>query len=294
MARYSFAMIRFWVSVIAVTYFLASSSSIAQTASSRLATDLEQRLKNQLLSLRIPSASNKLHFDTNGLPVGKQERGVASLDREIVVKSIKVANSTVTIEGERVYRSWDPVSSQFVGNLPQIKVEVVIDVPHGDVSEATVSPAFNKVFLSTRESEQRRCSSAETTASHTFLTDWLYRVDAVQKAPATSKSELDSICFPSGERGYSGKGMQFPKVISAPDPKYSESARQRRIQGTAIYAIVVDQQGLVSDVLLVRSIDPALNYEGAIVLRKWRFQPATFQGETLPAALHVQVNFKLH
>ncbi len=194
-------MIRIWTSII-VAFFLSAGPILhAQTPSPSLATVLEQKLSGNLLALRIPSATNKLHFDTTGLPVGKQEHGVASLDRDILVKSIKVTDSTVKIAGERVYRSWDPVRNQFVSNLPQIKVEVFIDLPDADSSEAAIAPAFKKIFLSASESEQRRCSPTEAAASHPFLTDWLYKVSAVPRPSAASKSDLDSICFPSGDRG---------------------------------------------------------------------------------------------
>ncbi|MDT8069244.1 MAG: energy transducer TonB [Terriglobia bacterium] len=58
--------------------------------------------------------------------------------------------------------------------------------------------------------------------------------------------------------------------------------------------LLVDEKGLVSDVLLVRSLEPNLNYNGAVAVRSWRFQPATFQGKLIPAALHVEVNFRLY
>jgi periplasmic protein TonB len=139
--------------------------------------------------------------------------------------------------------------------------------------------------------EQRGC----TPASHEFLTDWLYKVSVVPKPSASSKSDLESICFPTGERGYVvSKGVKPPRAVSTPDPAYSESARHSRIQGTAIYALLVDEQGLVSDVLLVRSLEPSLNFNGVVALRKWRFKPATFEGEPIRGAVHVEVNFRLY
>ncbi len=201
----------------------------------------------------------------------------------------------IKIEGQRVYYSWDAPSNKLMANLQPIKVEVEIDHAQGDVSEAIVAPIFAKVFLSDRESRERSCTAAETEASHQFLTDWLYKVSAVPTPSVTSKAELQSICFPTGERGYIvSKGVKPPKAISTQDPTYSESARRRRIQGTAVYAVIFNEEGLVSDVLLVRSLDPNLNYNGAVAIRGWRFQPATFQGSPIAGAVHVEVNFRLY
>jgi len=57
------------------------------------------------------------------------------------------------------------------------------------------------------------------------------------------------------------------------DPKYVATAAEERVQGTVTLACVVDTEGKVSGVEIIRGIDSRLNQSARDALAKWEFYP---------------------
>lgn len=89
-----------------------------------------------------------------------------------------------------------------------------------------------------------------------------------------------------------GGGVSAPRVVYAPDPEYSEEARQAKYQGTVILWVVVDPQGRPRDLRVLRSLGLGLDEKAMEAVRKWRFEPATKDG--LPVAVQVSVEVRFH
>ncbi len=77
------------------------------------------------------------------------------------------------------------------------------------------------------------------------------------------------------------------------DPKYIATAVSERIEGRVTLACVVDRQGHVSGVELVRGIDDRLNKSAEEALSKWEFFPATRKGEPVEVDVLVEIPFRL-
>jgi protein TonB len=87
--------------------------------------------------------------------------------------------------------------------------------------------------------------------------------------------------------------------ISAPvahrkvDPKYTPAAVAERIEGRVELACVINQEGKVSGVELVRGADVRLNQAAEDALAKWEFYPATRQGAPVAVDVLVEIPFLL-
>jgi TonB family protein len=77
------------------------------------------------------------------------------------------------------------------------------------------------------------------------------------------------------------------------DPKYVATAVEERIEGRVTLACVVDKQGHVAGVELVRGIDDRLNRSAEEALAKWEFYPATRKGEPVEVDVLVEIPFHL-
>jgi TonB family protein len=77
------------------------------------------------------------------------------------------------------------------------------------------------------------------------------------------------------------------------DPKYIATAVEERVEGRVTLACVVDKQGRVSGVELVRGIDDRLNKSAEEALSKWEFFPATRKGEPVDVDVLVEIPFHL-
>ncbi len=91
-----------------------------------------------------------------------------------------------------------------------------------------------------------------------------------------------------------GHGVTAPKGTYMPNPAFTESARKKKLQGTAQLEIVVTQEGNVGDAKVVKGIDPDLDESALDTVRKWKFDPATKDGKPVPVQIDVEVSFRLY
>lgn len=90
-----------------------------------------------------------------------------------------------------------------------------------------------------------------------------------------------------------GGNVTMPSVIYKVDPEYTDDAHDAKIQGTVVLSVVVGAEGLAHDVSIVKSLNPGLDRNAAVVIQQWRFAPATLKGEPVAVRATIEVNFKL-
>jgi TonB family protein len=77
------------------------------------------------------------------------------------------------------------------------------------------------------------------------------------------------------------------------DPKYIATAVEDRVEGRVTLACVIDRQGRVNSVEIVRGLDDRLNRSAEEALSKWEFFPATRKGEPVEVDVLVEIPFHL-
>jgi len=77
------------------------------------------------------------------------------------------------------------------------------------------------------------------------------------------------------------------------DPKYIATAVEERVEGRVTLGCVIDKQGLVRGVELIRGLDDRLNQSAKEALSKWEFYPATRKGEPVEVDVLVEIPFHL-
>ena len=87
-------------------------------------------------------------------------------------------------------------------------------------------------------------------------------------------------------------GMQPPRKLTHVDPLYPRVAQMSRVEGTVILEAVIDVNGAVASVRVLRSI-PLLDQAAVDAVRGWRFTPTLLNGVPVPVALTVTVRFEL-
>jgi periplasmic protein TonB len=90
-----------------------------------------------------------------------------------------------------------------------------------------------------------------------------------------------------------GGGVSAPALIFKVEPEYSEEARKAKFQGTVRLAIVVDENGRVADVHVIRPAGLGLDEKAIEAVKKWRFRPAMRNSKAVAVAANVEVNFRL-
>jgi len=92
-----------------------------------------------------------------------------------------------------------------------------------------------------------------------------------------------------------GNGVGLPRLIRDVKPKYTSDAMRAKIQGTVLMQCVVRPDGSVTDVSVVRSLDPVfgLDQEAIIAARQWKFQPGTRMGQPVAVQITIEMQFSL-
>jgi protein TonB len=89
-----------------------------------------------------------------------------------------------------------------------------------------------------------------------------------------------------------GGDIKAPERISYKAPTYPPTAQAARIEGTVILEAVIDAQGVVQDVKVLRSV-PLLDRAAIEAVQQWRYTPTRLNGVAIPIVMSVTVTFSL-
>jgi TonB family protein len=90
-----------------------------------------------------------------------------------------------------------------------------------------------------------------------------------------------------------GGKVSAPRIITAPQPEYSESARSRGYEGVCVLWLVVGTDGKPHDIRIARSLGLGLDEKAIEAVQQWRFEPAKRDGKAVAVQINVEVNFHL-
>jgi protein TonB len=92
-----------------------------------------------------------------------------------------------------------------------------------------------------------------------------------------------------------GNGVTLPRLLHEEKPQYTSDAMRAKVQGTVLLECVVRPDGSITDVQVIRSLDPTfgLDQQAVVAARKWRFAPGTRLGEAVPVLITIELTFTL-
>jgi TonB family protein len=90
--------------------------------------------------------------------------------------------------------------------------------------------------------------------------------------------------------------ITMPSCIYCPNPSYSDLARRNRLQGVAIFEVLVSADGLPAQICPVRFLGNGLDEEAFKAIKTWRFKPAVSKddGAALATIVPIEVSFRLY
>ncbi|MDA8020378.1 MAG: TonB family protein [Thermoanaerobaculia bacterium] len=98
----------------------------------------------------------------------------------------------------------------------------------------------------------------------------------------------------TGQAVQVGDGILKPEGILQPQPRYTESARQARIQGVVILSCVIDEEGNVRNLKAVKGLSMGLTESALETVATWKYKPAhTPDGQPVAVYYHITVGFWL-
>lgn len=91
----------------------------------------------------------------------------------------------------------------------------------------------------------------------------------------------------------SGNGVTSPRLVSEVKPHYPSDAMRAGITGTVVLEGVVQVDGTVSDVHVVRPLDSRLDAEAVNAFKGWRFSPGLKDGQAVAVRVTTEMTFTM-
>lgn len=133
--------------------------------------------------------------------------------------------------------------------------------------------------------------------------------------PAPEQIGLDPSSFGSGsggpgfaagssQMGRVGTPVAAPKPVIKPTlararegnpmPGYTYEARKARVEGLMVLEVHIDAQGRVTRARVRGGLDQALDDMARKAVERWRFEPATLDGQAIASTQFVRIRFDLN
>lgn len=92
-----------------------------------------------------------------------------------------------------------------------------------------------------------------------------------------------------------GPTVTEPKLVRDVKPIYTADAMRNKVSGSVFLEAVVETDGTVSDVRVIRSLDREFGMDdrAAATLKQWKFTPGTKDGVPARVIVEVQMSFSL-
>jgi protein TonB len=90
-----------------------------------------------------------------------------------------------------------------------------------------------------------------------------------------------------------GGQIQAPTLLHRVEPVYPQVAVDAHLQGMVILEAIVDRDGTVAEVKVLRSANGLLDREALLAVKQWRYSPLVLNGVRERFVLTVTLSFKL-
>jgi len=87
--------------------------------------------------------------------------------------------------------------------------------------------------------------------------------------------------------------MTPPVALYKVQPRYTEAARRANVQGMVAVEAVIDEQGRVTDVRVLRGLPMGLDRAAIEAIQQWKFRPAMMQDRPVKVYFTLTANFTL-
>ena len=87
--------------------------------------------------------------------------------------------------------------------------------------------------------------------------------------------------------------VRKPEKIHEVQPQYTEIARKARIQGVVILQTIINKEGNITDVKILKGLPMGLAEAAVSAVEQWKYKPATLNGKPVAVYFNLTVNFQL-
>jgi protein TonB len=87
---------------------------------------------------------------------------------------------------------------------------------------------------------------------------------------------------------------QRARLLSKPEPQYTEEARRNQVTGTVVLRVVFSSSGDVTQIRALHTLPFGLTERAIAAARQIQFVPAVKGGQPVSVAMQLEYNFNLY
>ncbi len=244
---------------------------------------LEQQLKtafvDKVVTLRHPDCNDRIRFDASGELVSRVKDGSWTLCGKLIVRRLRLRPGELMLEGDRLWVAFNP-SMTLIDGAKALRIE------YKPIPE-----------------------SADLRALHRLLARALVTEGDALETPETWKPYLSGTLKPTVKESWhvlsAGCGVgklqsvqddptiKTPELLNRREPKYTDAARNARLQGTTVLITKVMTDGKVCGTTIYRPLGLGLDEEAVRAVNEWRFRPGLKDGKPVGVVASIEVTFRL-
>jgi protein TonB len=119
-------------------------------------------------------------------------------------------------------------------------------------------------------------------------------LDRLKRKPEAKQARQQSDAIGEINKRKAGSPrLIWAKALARPEPQYTPEARSNKIQGSVVVVCEIGIDGQARPLFTTNRLGYGLDEAALAALRQWRFEPMRKDGQPVPMAARIQVNFKL-
>ncbi len=296
--------------VVLVSAFFFSITGYAQTPD--LSQYVTSQYENKIFLIRGFYANSALRYDATGVVMSGFTPGFWTVHGFIFVTDARVSPQKLVIKAKRMIVIADSKGFRFQADSPKKRKrgdDVEIEAPLTNGSREEVDALTAKIFLTENDSILAQvpwfwqaCVSAGLNQvndpkfrSCQFSQEMLAVPGANTRGDLRLNPSPDGAEPPAQKEQFSKAGgpISAPKVISAPEPQYSDAARALGLYGVATLGVTIDAQGVPRNVKILSPLGAGLDEQAVAAVSTWKFKPAEKQGYgSVSVEIAIEIDFR--
>ena len=88
-------------------------------------------------------------------------------------------------------------------------------------------------------------------------------------------------------------GVSFPMILKEVKPLYTAEAMRAKIGGEVHLNVIVGLDGSVTDVTVIKSLEPSLDQAAIHAAKQWKFKPGLYGGQPVPTRVRLVLEFRV-
>jgi len=251
---------------------------------------LQARLVGQPLYLRVAWMDDDLHFDADGRLEKKYRQG-SFTEAGIDVSTVKLKDGQLYVEGQRmglIFEKMVPrrvkLSSQDYGGTISIQIKSPASGDFDQPLTAIFAPDLASLVPSMP-------SYWQDYAQKNLLAPTVGDATDQNAKPGSGSSKAAAV---DAEKPFHiGGSVTKPVVVHMEDPQFSAASRALKYSGNVQVFLWILPDGSTSHLRIVKPAGLGLDEQALLAVSKYKFKPATKDGEPVKVDLYVDVKFQL-